>query len=33
MAGYVIGDCKEDEGVQIYVEVGRGGLVGGYERG
>ena len=31
MAGYVVGDCEEDERVQVYMEVGGGGFVGGEE--
>lgn len=31
VASYVIGDCEEDERMQVYVEVGRWGFVGGDE--
>ena len=33
MACYVVGDCEEDERVQVYMEVGGGGFVGGEEGG
>ena len=33
VAGYVVGYCEENERVQVYVEIGGGGFVGGQEGG